>query len=133
MFDLCHSGVMVGRFNVRPGDGPRHWLVWDNAMNGRRGEEPTAARAQALAADLELQYDAHGPRDPRSVRRPDKPVTVDAWQPRVGELDAWVSEGGEWIGRVKLPDGQIKWISQRELRPAEGSSQVGRSPAGGAS
>jgi hypothetical protein len=123
---------MVGRFNVRPGYGPHHWLVWDNAMNGRRGEEPTEARAQALAADLELQYDAHGPRNPASVRRLEKAVAVDAWQPRIGELDAWVSEGGEWIGRVKLPDGQIKWISHRELRPADGTAKAGRPHPGGA-
>jgi hypothetical protein len=28
---------MVGRFNVRSGDGDHDWLVWDNALNGQRG------------------------------------------------------------------------------------------------
>jgi hypothetical protein len=64
---------MVGRFNVRPGDnGDGDWLVWDNAVNGHRGRCRTEVEANALAADLELQYTVHGPARPgeRSPRRP---------------------------------------------------------------
>jgi hypothetical protein len=39
MFDSCHHGDMVGRFNVRPGDGDADWVVWDNAVNGNRGTQ----------------------------------------------------------------------------------------------
>jgi hypothetical protein len=55
--------VMVGRFNVRPGDGDGDWLVWNNAMNGHRGRGMSQPEANGLAADLELQYNVHGPRD----------------------------------------------------------------------
>src|SRR6266545_8004611 len=109
---------MVGRFNVRPGDnGDGDWMVWDNAMNGHRGRCASEAEANALAADLELQYTVHGPRDQADVRRIDPPVPVDGWQPRVGELDAWVNEGGRWLGRVWYPDGRVSFIDQSDIRP----------------
>jgi hypothetical protein len=108
---------MVGRFNVRPGDGVDDWSVWDNAMNGHRGRGLSQAEANAVAADLELQYDVHGARDQANVRRISPPVPVDAWQ-RAGVLDAWVREKDRWLGRVRMPDGRIAWIDQGELRAA---------------
>ena len=33
---------MVGRFNVRSGDGDEEWTVWDNAANGNRVQFPAA-------------------------------------------------------------------------------------------
>ena len=44
----------------------------DNAVNGHRGRCRTEVEANALAADLELQYTVHGPARPgeRSPRRP---------------------------------------------------------------
>jgi hypothetical protein len=115
---------MVGRFNVRPDDGDSEWLVWDNAVNGHRGRCQTEDEANALAADLELQYDVHGPRDQANVRRVTPPVPVDVWQ-RAGVLDAWVREQGCWVGRVRMPDGRTAWIDQAELRaaPAENLRQ----------
>ncbi|GAA1582459.1 hypothetical protein GCM10009789_40280 [Kribbella sancticallisti] len=40
-------------------------------------------------------------RTARAIPRLDEPVPFDAWSRQVGELDAWIREGGEWIGRVK--------------------------------
>lgn len=120
MFDLWFPGVMVGRFNVRLGDGAE-WLVWDNATNGYRGRCASEGEANELAGDLELQYDVLGPRDPKDVRRLDTPVRVGVWQRDAGELTSWVRENGRWIGRVKLENGQISWIDQADLRPESGS------------
>ncbi|MDX6364830.1 MAG: hypothetical protein QOC85_3851, partial [Streptomyces sp.] len=66
-----------------------------------------------------LQYDAHGPRDAAPVRRLEAPQEVDVatWEPG-GLLDAWVfnRRDGEWIGRVRRPDGTITWLRSTELR-----------------
>jgi hypothetical protein len=114
--NVWHSGVMVGRFNVRPGTGDNDWSIWDNAANGQRGSGLSEQQARAEAADLELQYDAHGYRPPETVRRVDPPVPVErAWQP-VGVVDAWVREGGRWVGRVRHAGGEVSWVPEGELR-----------------
>jgi hypothetical protein len=84
----------------------------------------TPVEAYALAADVELQYRVHGPRDQANVRRVSPPVPVDAWQERVGELDAWVNEDGRWLGRVRLPDGRVAWIDESDVRPTADGNQV---------
>ena len=79
-----------------------------------------ATAAHQLAADLELQYDAHGPRDAETVRRLEFPQPVDraTWQSG-GLLDAWVlnRRDATWVGRVRRTDGTIDWIPSAELRP----------------
>lgn len=110
---------MVGRFNVRSGDGEQDWAIWDNGANGQRGSGLSEQDAHDQAAALELQYDAHGYRDPSTVRRVDPPVPVDVFQP-AGVLDHWVREHGEWIGRVRGIDGKYAWIRQADVRPTEG-------------
>jgi hypothetical protein len=111
---------MVGRFNARPGasGAEGNWMIWDNAANGQRGSGLSRTEAEDQAAELELQYDAHGYRDPATVRRVDPPVPVEAFQP-AGTLDAWVFEKGEWIGRVRNGDDRFAWIRQADLRQAE--------------
>ncbi|WP_041289265.1 hypothetical protein [Kribbella flavida] len=110
---------MVGRFIVRPGNGDNDWSVWDNAANGRRGSGLSRQQAVAEAAELELQYDAHGHRLPETVRRVDPPVAVERiWQP-VGAVDAWVREGGRWIARIRQADGGFSWAPEGELRKIE--------------
>ncbi|HWD83247.1 MAG TPA: hypothetical protein VG497_30315 [Kribbella sp.] len=111
---------MVGRFNAREGaGGDTGWTVFDNAANGNRGSGLSEDAAYRLAADLELQYDVYGPRNPDHVRRVDPPVPVEkAWVP-VGFVDAWVFEQGTWIGRVKDHNGRYTWIPGIELRQAE--------------
>ena len=73
--------------------------------------------ANALASDLELQYTVHGPRDQADVRRVDPPVPVDGWRQRIGELDAWINEGGRWLGRVRHAGGRVSFIDQSQIRP----------------
>jgi hypothetical protein len=110
---------MFGRFKVRPDTEAGQFGVWDGASNGWRGRGLPEAAAHQLAADLELQYDAHGPRDATTVRRLEAPQEVDraTWEPG-GLLDAWVfsRRDGEWIGRVRSPDGTITWLRSTELR-----------------
>ena len=110
---------MVGRFNVRGGDGDHDWVIWDNAANGQRGSGLAEQEAHDQAAELKLEYDAHGYRAADTVQRIDPPVPVErAWQ-HIGVLDAWVRENGEWIGRVREREGRIVWIRGVELRQAE--------------
>ena len=110
---------MFGRFKVRPDTETGQYGVWDGGSNGWRGRGLPEAAAHQLAADLELQYDAHGPRDTATVRRLEAPQEVDiaTWEPG-GLLDAWVfsRRDGEWIGRVRRPDGTITWLRSTELR-----------------
>ncbi|ONI79061.1 hypothetical protein BWI15_00345 [Kribbella sp. ALI-6-A] len=110
---------MLGRFTVRPAtgdDGP--FAVWDNAVNGWRATGLDEVAAEEMKADLDLQYDAHGPRPAGDVRRaePARPVQYADWHP--GELDAWIRDGGQWLGRVRDRDGRVSWIPASDLRPA---------------
>jgi hypothetical protein len=110
---------MVGRFKPRKaGDGPTSWGVWDGAANGWRGRDLTEDQAQALADDLELQYDAHGPRPAEMVRRVQPPIPIDraVWQPG-GILEAWIRQRGEWFGRIRQADGSASWVPAADLRP----------------
>lgn len=117
---MWHHESMTGRFSTRlpDGGGDHDWLIWDNAANGERGSGLTERGARDLAAELELQYDAHGLRDASTVRRVDPPVPVEAFQP-AGRLDAWVRENGEWVGRIRSRDGEYSWIRHTDLRPVE--------------
>jgi hypothetical protein len=55
---------MLGRFTVRPSnDGDGTYGVWDGAVNGWRASGLTdSATAEQIEVDLDLQFDAHGPR-----------------------------------------------------------------------
>ena len=35
------------------------------------------------------------------------------------ELDWWVKERQQWLGRVRRPDGRQEWIKAADLRPAK--------------
>jgi hypothetical protein len=112
---------MVGRFNVRSGDGDHDWMVWDNALNGQRGSGLAEQDAHDQAAELELQYDAHGYRSADTVQRIDPPVPVERARQLAGVLDAWVHENGERIGRIRRDNGRIEWIRGAELRQTKGA------------
>jgi hypothetical protein len=116
--NVWHSEVMVGRFNVRIGNSEQDWAIWDNGANGQRGSGLSEQDAHEQAAELELQYDAHGYHDAETVRRVDPPIPVDVFQP-AGVLDAWVRENGEWIGRVRGLNGRYAWIRRADLRQTE--------------
>lgn len=77
------------------------------------------AEAERIKTDLDLQFNAHGPRPADDVRSVDPPQAVEhltAWES--GELDAWIRDGGQWLGRVRDRDGHVARIPQSDLRPA---------------
>jgi hypothetical protein len=66
-----------------------------------------------LAMDLDpTQY---GEADHREV---DPPVEVEivTWS-AAGQLDWWVKERQQWLGRVRGPDGRQRWIKASDIRP----------------
>jgi hypothetical protein len=110
---------MLGRFTVRPADdGSDGFGVWDGAVNGWRATGiDSEAKAREVASDLDVQYDAHGPRAADAVRRvdPSQPVQRARWL--TGELDVWIRDNGEWYGRFRDSDGAITWVPGTDLRP----------------
>ncbi|MGW6200032.1 hypothetical protein ACWF0M_28080 [Kribbella sp. NPDC055110] len=110
---------MLGRFTVRPSDdGSNRFGVWDGAVNGWRATGLDDERqARELAAELDVQYDAHGPRAADAVRHvdPAQPVQRATWS--TGELDVWIRDKGVWLGRFRDQDGQITWVPGTDLRP----------------
>ncbi|WBQ03864.1 hypothetical protein [Kribbella sp. CA-293567] len=111
---------MLGRFTVRlSDDGSGTFGVWDGAVNGWRVTNLDRAGAEQMKTDLDLQFNAHGPRPADDIRTVDPAQPVEhliVWEP--GELDAWVRDGGQWHGRVRNRDGAVAWIPQTDLRPA---------------
>src|SRR3954453_9929503 len=111
---------MLGRFTVRPSDdGSNGFGVGDGAVNGWRATGiDDEAKAQEIASDLDVQYDTHGPRPADAGRHVDPesppPAPPPAAAPRLvappqlpqraawsaGELDVWIRDNGEWLGRV---------------------------------
>ena len=110
---------MLGRFTVRPADdGSNGFGVWDGAVNGWRATGiDDEWEARRVASDLDLQYDAHGPRPAGAVRRVDPAQPVQQAQWKTGKLDAWVNDNGEWIGRFSDAEGHVAWIPGSDLRP----------------
>jgi hypothetical protein len=55
-------------------------------------------------------------------RAVDPPIRVDTaiWS-KAGQLDWWVKERQEWLGRVRGVDGGQRWIRAVDLRPGNGS------------
>jgi hypothetical protein len=117
---MSYRGPMLGRFTVRPSnDGDGTYGVWDGAVNGWRASGlADSVTAERMKADLDLQFDAHGPRPAKGVRlvNPAKPVEhPSGWLS--GVLDAWIFEDGQWFGRVRGADGHMAWIPGNVLRP----------------
>ena len=116
-----YGGYMLGRFTVRPADdGSATFGVWDSAVSGWRATDLTEHQAHATATDLDIQYDAHGPRPATSVRRvePAQQVQRAEWHDG-GVLDVWIRDNGEWLGRVRDRDGRITWVPGPALRPTD--------------
>jgi hypothetical protein len=110
---------MLGRFTVRPSnDGDGTYGVWDGAVNGWRSQGLSAEAAEHAKTELDVQFDAHGPRSADAVRRvnPAQPVEHAEWEP--GELDIWIRDGDQWLGRVRDREGRLAWIPAGDLRPA---------------
>jgi hypothetical protein len=110
---------MLGRFTVRPSDdGSSGFGVWDGAVNGWRATGlDDEEKANELATELDVQYDAHGPRAAEKVRHvePAQAVQRAAWA--TGELDVWINDNGQWLGRFRDKSGHITWVPGSDLRP----------------
>ena len=52
----------------------------------------------------------------------DPPIHVESakWSPG-GQLDWWVKERQQWLGRVRGKEGRQRWVKAVDLRPASGS------------
>ena len=66
-------------------------------------------------SDDEVQHLAGA--DRRAV---DPPIQVETatWS-KAGQLDWWVKERQQWLGRVRGKDGRQRWIRAVDLRPAK--------------
>jgi hypothetical protein len=51
---------------------------------------------------------------------PPIPVDIATWS-KAGQLDWWVKERQEWLGRVRGPDRHQHWVRAVDLRPSSGS------------
>ncbi|TDD26931.1 hypothetical protein E1218_11940 [Kribbella turkmenica] len=110
---------MLGRFTVRPlDDGSNRFGVWDGAVNGWRATDiDDETEAHRIASDLDVQYDAHGPRPADAIRKVNPTQAVQRAQWHNGELDVWIRDNGEWLGRVRDKNGRVTWIPGSDLRP----------------
>ena len=68
---------------------------------------------------FELSMSAFDPEqfDPEDRREVNPPIEVESatWS-TAGQLDWWVKERREWLGRVRGPDGRQRWIKAADLR-----------------
>jgi len=110
---------MLGRFTVRPDEtAPGRFAVWDSAVSGLRATDLAQDQAYEMATELDIQYDAHGPRSTNAIRKVDPQQQVDRVERQpAGVLDVWIRDAGEWLGRVRTPDGHVSWIQADHLLP----------------
>ncbi|MEU8224078.1 hypothetical protein [Kribbella sp. NPDC048915] len=117
---------MFGRFTVRPDDQAEGcYGIWDGAVNGWRAhglqDELIAAEK---AVELEMQYDAHGPRPADAVRLlpAPRPVRRAAWSD--GQIEAWVRDTGTgaWYAKFRDPAGRVSLVLGNDVRPIKGAS-----------
>jgi hypothetical protein len=104
---------------VRPDDAGTYG-VWDGAVSGWRttGRDPDDAQQQKV--DLDLQFNAHGPRSAGDVRPVEPTQRVEravAWEP--AELDTLLKDGGDWYGRIRDRDRHVTLVPRADLRQAE--------------
>jgi hypothetical protein len=65
---------------------------------------------------MDLDLSQYGEAD-RRVVDPPVPVEIATWS-KAGQLDWWVKERQQWLGRVRGADGRQRWITAVDLRPA---------------
>jgi hypothetical protein len=70
---------------------------------------------------MDLDPSQYSEADRRAVD-PSIPVELATWS-NAGQLDWWVKERQEWLGRVRGADGKQRWINAADLRRASGSQR----------
>jgi hypothetical protein len=95
--------------------------VFDAGVMGWRATDLNEDEAHQQAADLNVAYNQYGQRNEEDRRKVSPPIEVDSatWS-AAGELDWWVKERHEWLGRVRGSDGRQRWIRASDLRPRKG-------------
>ena len=68
-------------------------------------------------SDADLEQNAAAD---RRVVDPPIPVDIATWS-KAGQLDWWVKERQQWLGRVRGADSRQRWIRAVDLRPVSGS------------
>lgn len=102
--------LIILRFDARH-IGSGVWGVFDAGVMGWRASDLSEDDTQLQAADLNVTFNQYGQRDEEDRRRVDTPIEVEsATSSAAGELDFWVMERQEWLGRVRSPDGRQKWV-----------------------
>ncbi|HEY5846139.1 MAG TPA: hypothetical protein VIT42_05040 [Microlunatus sp.] len=97
--------------------GDWRWGVYDGATNGWRAVDLGEAEAQQQAMDLDVDFNQYGQRDSADRREVRPPARVEqATWAEAGELDWWIRERGEWLGRVRDAQGRMLWIKAGDLR-----------------
>jgi len=95
------------------------WGIWDGGVMSFRATDLSENEAKQQAADLNVTFNQYGQRnaDDRREVKPPVPVESATWT-AAGELDFWVKDRFEWLGRVRGPDGHHVWIRAADLREA---------------
>jgi hypothetical protein len=94
---------------------------WDDQQSVLpSGVSVSAAESQACSNQiLDLSDDDLQQRAEVDRRVVDPPIQVHtATWPLAGQLDWWVKERQQWLGRVRGADGKQRWIRAVDLRPA---------------
>jgi hypothetical protein len=123
---MSYRGVMFGRFTVRPDDEAGGcYGIWDGAVNGwrARGLKDEMAAAEK-AVELEIQYDAHGPRPADAVRLLPAPRAVRRATWSDGQIEAWVRDTGTgaWYAKFRDPSGRVSLVLGHDVRPVKDGS-----------
>jgi hypothetical protein len=75
--------------------------------------------------EVDLSNDELERRAAADRREVHPPIQVEtALSSKAGQLDWWVKERQEWLGRVRAADGRQRWIRAVDLRPTSGSETV---------
>jgi hypothetical protein len=114
---------MLGRITVQPDDEVEgQFGVWDGAVHGLRArglhDELSAAE---MAVDLEIQYDAHGPRPPNAVRILQVPQAVHRATWSDGQIEGWseIQDLGRGTPSSATPTGRVSLVLGNDVRPVK--------------
>lgn len=122
---MSYRGDMLGRFTVRPDDAAEGcYGIWDGAVNGwrARGLQDELAAVEK-AVELEIQYDAHGPRPADAVRLLATPRAVRRATWSDGQIEAWVRDTGTgaWYAKFRDTSGRVSLVLGHDVRPIDGA------------
>jgi hypothetical protein len=121
-FPIVQTKTALPRFGHAPlcsqldGFGSSRWVA------KQVGRFPNRSRRSSNSAST-WRVSSSGPTS-RSIEV-DPPVQVEIarWS-KAGQLDWWVKECQQWLGRVRGADDRRRWIRASDLRPVSGSQMT---------